>query len=123
MLIRLWQAACRPIFWTALAFTLVMANLPSPPPAPAAVNDKWQHGLAFALLCGLAFAAYPRQKWWKIAIGMLGYGVLIEFSQWAFGAGRQADFWDVVADSAGICAALLLHGAIKWRAAGRAIDN
>ena len=120
---RLWRVGRRPIFWTALIFTLVMANLPSPPPAPAAVNDKWQHGLAFALLCTLAFAAYSRQKWWKVVLGMLAYGVLIELSQWAFGAGRQADFWDVIADSVGICAALLLHAATKWRTADHAIDN
>lgn len=120
---RLWRAGCRPIFWAALLVTLLMANLPSPPPAPAAVNDKWQHGLAFALLCLFAFAAYPREKWWKIALGMLVYGVLIELSQWAFGVGRQADFWDVVADSIGICAALLLLSAIKWGCSSRAIDN
>ena len=120
---RAWRAGGRPIFWAALLVTLLMANLPSPPPAPAAVNDKWQHGLAFASLCLLAFAAYPQEKWWKIALGILGYGVLIELSQWAFGVGRQADFWDVVADSIGICAALLLLGAIKWGITRRAIDN
>lgn len=120
---RIWRVARRPIFWLALVFTLVMANIPSPPPAPAGVNDKWQHGLAFALLCLLAFAAYPRGRWWQIALAMLGYGVLIEISQWAFGAGRQPEFWDVVADSVGIGLALCIQPVLRHLLPPASIDN
>lgn len=104
-----------PALWLALAVTIWIANVPAPPAPPVAVNDKWQHGAAFAVLTLMALAAYPARRVWQIGGAMLGYGLLIEATQWAFGQGRQSEWLDVAADLGGIAAAMLLVVPLrKW---------
>ena len=104
-----------PVFWLALAVTIWMANVPAPPAPPVAVNDKWQHGAAFAVLTLMALAAYPARRAWHVGAAMLGYGVLIEITQWAFGQGRQSEWLDIAADMGGIAVALYLAVPLrKW---------
>ena len=73
--------------------------------------DKLNHWTAFFTLAFLAAHSFPRQSFWRIALGLVIYGIGIEIVQ-GF-TGRDADVMDVVADSIGIIAywlILLVYG-------------
>jgi VanZ family protein len=83
------------------------ANLPHTPG-----SDKFHHALAFSfltLLMGLSHRSLSRLQ---LTIAMLGYGVLMELLQ-SFTSYRMAEWTDLAADVAGICAGLLLLQVIK----------
>lgn len=67
--------------------------------------DKWSHFLAFFVLAAWFAGLYRRQNYWRVAIGLLAFGVLIELCQRAVGY-RSAEWLDVAADAAGIAAGL-----------------
>ena len=77
--------------------------------------DKWAHAAAFALLTVWFAGLYPKGAYWRIAIGMLAYGVLIELCQGLISY-RSAEWPDVGADIVGIGAglSLALLGAGGW---------
>lgn len=68
--------------------------------------DKWLHGITFALLAVWFAGQYRRQAYWRIAAGLLAFGMLIEACQRAVGY-RTADWLDVVANCSGIGLGLL----------------
>jgi hypothetical protein len=62
------QHAMRLLFWLALIFAVVMAELPKPPHTPIdRLGDKFAHMLAFATLAGLAALGFPAANRWRIA--------------------------------------------------------
>ncbi len=69
--------------------------------------DKWAHGIAFLILtlwfCGL----YRRESYWRVAIGLLAFGLLIEVCQ-RMVSYRTAELFDVAADAVGIVVGLLI---------------
>ena len=69
--------------------------------------DKWAHAFAFAALALWFAGQYRRQSYWRIAIGLLAYGLLIELIQRSIGY-RAAELHDVYADIVGIGIGLLL---------------
>ena len=77
--------------------------------------DKWAHVLAFAFLAVWFAGQYRRTAYWRIAAGLLAFGVLIEICQRAVGY-RSAELMDVGADVAGIAIGLVLGlaGAGGW---------
>ena len=77
--------------------------------------DKWAHALAFAFLTVWFAGLYPRKAYWRIAIGMAAYGVLIELCQGLI-SHRTAELPDLGADVIGIAAGLsfALLGAGSW---------
>ena len=77
--------------------------------------DKWAHALVFAVLTLWFAGLYPRDKYWRIAIGMAAYGVLIELCQGII-TYRSAEWPDLGADVVGIGAgvSLALVGAGGW---------
>lgn len=77
--------------------------------------DKWAHAVAFALLTVWFAGLYPKRAYWRIAIGMLAYGVLIEMCQGLISY-RSAEWPDVGADVVGIGfgLSLALLGAGGW---------
>jgi hypothetical protein len=79
------------------------------------VSDKWMHGITFAALSLWFCGQYERSSYWRIAIGLLAFGILIEIAQRAVGY-RSADLIDLAADLAGIAAGLLIAvtGAGGW---------
>ena len=84
------------------------------PPMPPSLSDKALHLVAYAglaVLAGRALAhGLPARVTWRIAIGTLaitiGYAVTDELHQ-RLVPGRSADVYDVIADAAGACLALI----------------
>lgn len=77
--------------------------------------DKWLHGIVFFTLA-LWFAGMVRRNaYWRVAIGLLAFGIGIEICQRMVGY-RSAEWYDVAADAAGIVIGLIvaLAGAGGW---------
>ena len=69
--------------------------------------DKWSHVASFAVLALWFSGQYARSSYWRIALALLAYGVLIELCQRMVGY-RHAEWADVVADIIGIALGLLI---------------
>jgi VanZ family protein len=69
--------------------------------------DKWLHGITFAVLSLWFAGLYHRQSYWRIAIGLLLFGLAIEVCQRMVGY-RTAEWLDVGADMAGILLGLAI---------------
>jgi len=67
--------------------------------------DKWLHGITFVLLAVWFAGQYRRKSYWRIGIGLLFFGVLIEACQ-RLVTYRSADWLDIAADAAGIAVGL-----------------
>jgi hypothetical protein len=111
LLIRLAQIA----FFAALSFTFYSAVIPSRQALQLAPWDKAEHFIAFYALTGLAVAAFPRRNLLVIALLLSCFGALIEVVQGLPIVHRDQDFWDWVADSTAIVAALSPMALVWWR--------
>jgi hypothetical protein len=69
--------------------------------------DKWVHGITFLSLSLWFAGLYPKNAYWKIAFGLLAFGLIIEACQRMVGY-RTAEWLDVGADAAGIMAGLVI---------------
>jgi VanZ family protein len=67
--------------------------------------DKWVHGMIFALLAIWFAGQYRRRSYWRIGIGLIAFGALIESCQ-GLVSYRSAEWLDIVADAAGIAVGL-----------------
>ena len=72
--------------------------------------DKWVHAIVFLGLAVWFSGQYRLRSYWKIALGLLMFGVLIEVCQRMVGY-RSAEWLDVAADTVGIIAGLALAAA------------
>jgi hypothetical protein len=108
---RLAQAA----FFAALIFTFYSAVIPPKHAVQLVPWDKAEHFIAFYVLAGLAVAAFPGSRLWVIAALLSALGALIEFVQGLPIVHRDRDFWDWVADSIAILAALSPMVLVWWR--------
>src|SRR6267378_127684 len=111
LLIRLAQA----VFLAAVIFTLYSAVIPPTHALQLVPWDKAEHFIAFYTLTGLGVAAFPRRRLWVIGILLSGLGALIEFAQGLSVVHRDRDFWDWVADTIAIMAALSPMLLVWWR--------
>jgi hypothetical protein len=114
-LVRLAQIA----FFAALAFTFYSAVIPPAHALRLVPWDKAEHFIAFYALTGLAVAAFPRRNLFAIAALLSLFGALIEFVQGLDIVRRDRDFWDWVADTLAISAALAPMLLVWWRALAR----
>ena len=85
---------------------------PAMPEAGVGHIDKVEHFGAYLLLAGLGFAAIRRRSW-RLAAGVLAYGVLIEGLQAWLPTGRSASVWDGLANAGGVAAAWLAWAALE----------
>ena len=69
--------------------------------------DKWAHGLTFVVLTVWFCGQYPRRSYWRVAVGLVAFGVLIELLQ-GLVSYRLAEWYDLGADAIGIVAGILL---------------
>ena len=104
------------VFWATLVFTFTSAVMP-PHQAPQLFPwDKAEHFAAFYTLTGLAAAAFPRRSLFAIAATLSIFGATIELVQALPIVHRDCDFWDWVADTVAILAALTPLALRPWRA-------
>ena len=77
--------------------------------------DKWLHALVFLLLALWFAGQYRTADYWRIALGLLAFGVLIEASQNVVDY-RSAEWYDMVANAVGIGVglAIALAGPGGW---------
>jgi len=111
LLIRLAQVA----FFAALIFTFYSAVIPPQEAVQLAPWDKAEHFMAFYALTGLGVAAYPRWNLFILGALLSAYGALIEIVQGLPIVHRDRDFWDWVADTIAIAAALAPMLLVWWR--------
>jgi len=108
-------------FFSALVFTFYSAVIPPHEAVQLVPWDKAEHFVAFYALTGLAAAAFPRRNLFWIAALLSGFGALIEFVQGLAIVHRDRDFWDWVADTLAIAAALAPMLLVWWRREARAL--
>lgn len=78
-------------------------------------SDKILHVLTFALLATWFSGQYKRQSYWRIAVGLVAFGALIELIQ-SMVVYRTSEWLDLYADSIGVALGLsaALLGAGGW---------
>ncbi|HSD68195.1 MAG TPA: VanZ family protein [Woeseiaceae bacterium] len=100
-----------------LAATVLPADWlwPDDPSLRFDLDDKWLHGLTFFGLALWFCGQFRPSSYWRIAVGLLAFGVLIEIVQRAVSY-RSAELLDLAADMAGIVAGVLIAvaGAGGW---------
>ena len=69
--------------------------------------DKWAHLLTFAFLAVWFAGQYRRGSYWRVGLGLVGFGVLIELCQRMVGY-RSAEWLDIGADVGGIAIGLAI---------------
>ena len=67
--------------------------------------DKWLHALTFIALSIWFSGLYAKGSWWRIAIGLMLFGFIVEFCQLQVSY-RMADWLDIAANTAGIIVGL-----------------
>jgi hypothetical protein len=110
-LIRIAQAA----FFSAVIFTFYSAVIPPRNAVQLVPWDKAEHFIAFYGLTGLAVAAFPRRNLFILAALLSGFGAFIEYVQGLDIVHRDRDFWDWIADTIAIGAALAPMILVWWR--------
>ncbi len=77
--------------------------------------DKWAHVVTFVMLTVWFTGQYRPRSYWRIAVGLTMFGMLIEACQRLVGY-RSAEWFDLVADVVGILLglAIALLGAGGW---------
>ncbi len=101
---RLWLAISMALVGVIL-YSSLTPNLPLPTPGGF---DKVEHFIAY---CGLAVwftGLYPRARYWLVVSGLLALGLAVEIAQGVMQLGRSAEFFDMVANAAGVGVGLLL---------------
>ena len=101
----------RLLFWLALIFAVVMAELPKPPHLPIdRLGDKLTHMLAFATLAAFAALGFPTADRWRIAERLSFLGALIEVVQSIPALQRDCDIRDWIADTLAIVVVTAVMG-------------
>ena len=103
------------LFWACFVALNALALSPAPYLPPDFFNwwDKAQHAIGFGVLAVLAVLAYPEASRLRIALLLIGQGVLIELLQY-YGGYRFGDWQDAVADGVGVLVGLAMVRVIDF---------
>ena len=93
-------------FWCAAIVAYVAAVIPSAP--SLGDGDKIDHMAAFGTLAVLGRLGWSRRRARWIGIALVGFGALIELSQAIPIVGRDASWYDLLADTIAVLAGLTL---------------
>lgn len=102
-----------------LVFVMIAALVPKLPFHELAlqfrISDKVMHIAAFAFLAVWFSGQYENRSYWRIALGLIAFGILIELVQ-SMVSYRTAEWMDLIGDAAGITIGLLIGvlGAGGW---------
>ena len=79
------------------------------------LSDKFMHIAAFTFLAVWFAGQYEKKSYWRIAVGLLAFGILIELVQGTISY-RTSEWLDLLGDAAGIAAGLIIAmlGAGGW---------
>jgi len=99
--------------WFALGLLLILIVLylclaPSIPGPSFPGVDKAEHLLTWLVVTAWFASLVERSAYVRVAIVMIGIGIGIEFAQYWMALGRDGDWRDVVANSVGVGAGLLV---------------
>jgi glycopeptide antibiotics resistance protein len=72
--------------------------------------DKWLHGITFVILALWFAGQYRPESYWRIGIGLILFGAIIEGCQ-RLVTYRSADSFDILADTIGIIVGLSIAAA------------
>ena len=103
------------VFWLTLVFTFVEAVMPPRHALPLFPWDKAEHFAAFYILTLMAMTAFPRRSLILIAAALSAFGASVELVQALPIVNRDCDFWDWVADTVAVAAALVPVTLVWWR--------
>ncbi len=88
-------------------FATIMPALWLPTASRIPLADKWLHLLTFLFLSLWFTGQYSRKSYWRLVIGLLAFGALIELGQGMIPY-RSAEWNDLVADVGGIAIGLAI---------------
>jgi VanZ family protein len=107
--------------WWTIGYVLVVATIyeslePHPTPIPGVTSDKFEHFMGYFLLTTWFCGCARRAKYWLVALGLLMLGGGMEIGQGLMAIGREADWFDMLANSAGVTAGVIaaLLGLGSW---------
>lgn len=103
------------LYGGAVAVLLYLTLAPGEALPATTLWDKAQHGLAWFVLTAIGLALWPGRPG-RIGAFTLALGGLIEVLQSILPFGREGDLRDLLGDSVGIAAALLVWLALRWLA-------
>ena len=99
------------LFALATTILLAMCVLPQRNLPDAGLGDKSEHAIAWFVLTTTGYLLAPNRRW-AIPGFAFAFGVVIELLQANMGYGRHGDWRDLVMDTLGIAAAVLLF--VGW---------
>ncbi len=101
-----WRLAGACLLLAVLAGALLPVWLfPDLPVREVVALDKWIHGVAFLVLGAWFSGQYRRSAYWRVALGLLAFGALIELCQYLT-VYRSAELEDFLADAVGLALGL-----------------
>lgn len=106
---RAWQVTGAAVLLLVLAGTLLpaMGFWPDLGMRGIIALDKWQHAVTFLFLAVWFSGQYARRAYWRIGLGLLAFGGLIEMIQRSL-TYRTADLADLLANVVGITVGLAI---------------
>lgn len=88
------------VVWASLQTSLKLS--------PASGMDKVQHLATYMMLTMWFTGLLPRNRYWLVGAGLLGFGIALELAQFLMHAGRTADPLDMLANACGVFAGLVV---------------
>ena len=106
------------LFWLCISATIVLSLMPGGEKPLFLLHDKLAHGVVYALLFCLSVQAFShRCPKWSLALLLVAFGLSMELAQ-SMTSYRQADVWDMLANTAGILIVWLLMSG-QWIVNGK----
>jgi VanZ family protein len=105
-------------YGVAVAVLLYLTQAPTKDLPSESLWDKAEHAIAWLVLTAIGLAFWPRRPGRVLAFAF-AFGALVEVLQSSLPFGRDGDARDLIADSVGILAALILWAALRRLAAAR----